>query len=193
MNIESNHLVQSIKAMIFDVDGVLTDNRISFNKVDGSTRIRSYYDGQGISLLRAIGIHVCFITNEKGEAVNGLSEFIDKLNALPSSKGESNPNGWPLIDLYVGMGGFGKIEAAEEFLKDLNISFNEVGFMGDDLVDAALLEKVAFRASPISGEDSIKRMCHFISSRPGGYGAIRDRANFILEIRGIDPLSLPYS
>lgn len=193
MNKETRQLAKTIRAMIFDVDGVLTDNRVPVGKGGGESRMRSYYDGQGISLLRAIGLHLCFITNEKGGSAAGLLELIEKLNNLPSSKSEANPGGWHHVKLYTGMGGAKKVVAAEEFLSEINIPFEQAGFMGDDLVDINLLRRVAFRAAPASAEKVIKDMCHFVSKRPGGYGAIRDLANFILEVRRIDSTSLPYS
>ena len=187
---ETQRLARTLKAVIFDVDGVLTDNTVPLERVKG-TRYRSYYDGQGTSLLRAIGIHLCFITNEKGESAAGIEDLIEKLNKLPSSQREDNPNGWSHIKLYTGMGGEKKVVAAEEWLGEIGVSFGECGFMGDDLVDLALMKKVAFRSAPVSGEEVIKKMCHFVSARPGGRGAIRDLANFILEARGIDPTTLP--
>ncbi|MBI3088773.1 MAG: hypothetical protein HYY99_00720 [Candidatus Colwellbacteria bacterium] len=190
MNEEPQRLIQTIKATIFDVDGVLTDNTVPFEREKG-TRFRSYYDGQGTSLLRAVGIRLCFITNEKGENAAGIEDLVNKLNNLPSSRKGDNPNGWEHIKLYTGMGGDKKVVAAEEWLTEIGISFNECGFMGDDLVDLALMKKVAFRAAPISGEEVIRNMCHFVSTRPGGHGAIRDLANFILAARGIDPTTLP--
>ncbi|MDO8495646.1 MAG: hypothetical protein Q7S32_04015 [bacterium] len=190
MNEETQGLIQAIKAIIFDVDGVLTDNTVPFEREKG-TRYRSYYDGQGTSLLRAVGIRLCFITNEKGESAAGIEDLIKKLNNLPSSRREDSPNGWEHIKLYTGMGGDKKVVAAEEWLTEVGTSFDECGFMGDDLVDLALMRRVAFRAAPISGEEVIKKMSHFVSSRPGGHGAIRDLANFILTARGIDPTTLP--
>lgn len=187
---ETQRLAKSLKAIVFDVDGVLTDNTVPLERGKG-TRYRSYYDGQGTSLLRAIGVQICFITNEKGESAAGIEELIEKLNRLPSSRGEDNPSGWAHIKLYTGMGGERKVTAAEEWLGEIGVSFDECGFMGDDLVDFTLMRRVAFRAAPVSGEEVIKKACHFVSVRPGGSGAIRDLANFILETRGIDPTTLP--
>ncbi len=191
MNEQARSLAKVIRAMMFDVDGVLTDNRVPLGKGGGENRMRSYYDGQGTSLLRAIGFHLCFITNEKGDSAAGLMEFIEKLNNLPSSKSEANANGWHPIKLYTGMGGVKKGTAAEEFLGEIGIPFEQAGFMGDDLVDIHLFKRVAFRAAPASAEKVVREMCHFVSERPGGYGAMRDVANFILEVRGIDPTSIP--
>lgn len=183
-------LAKTIRAVVFDVDGVFTDNRV----LEGAPykgKWRSYYDGQGISLLRAVGIAVCFITNEKGESAAAITGIVDKFNNLPSSQRPDNMGGWRPVRLFTGMGGIKKVTAAEEFLRDVGVDWEDCAAMGDDLVDVPLLQYAALRAAPPSAELVIRRMCHFVSERPGGNGAIRDFANFILEAREIDPLSLP--
>ena len=187
--ISLSNLAWGIKAVISDVDGVFTDNRV-LEGAPYKAKWRSYYDGQGVSLLRAIGIRVCLITNEKGDSAKHIVDVVEKWNNLPSSEKTPGDGGWHHVKLYPGMGGIKKVIAAEEWLKEIGISFEHCAFMGDDLVDAPLLQKVSLRAAPISGDPAIKRMGHFVSERVGGMGAFRDFANFILEARGIDPLSL---
>ena len=63
--------------------------------------------------------------------------------------------------------------------------------MGDDLIDAPLLRAVALAAAPVQAEEAIKNICAFVAKREGGAGAIRDFANMIVEMRGIDPFTLP--
>ena len=183
-------LACSIKAVISDVDGVFTDNRV-FEGAPYKGKWRSYYDGQGTSLIRAIGLPLALITNEKDDSVKHIVEVVEKWNNLPSSSKVPGDGGWTHIRLFTGFGGDKKTMAAEEWLKEIGVSFEECAFMADDLVDMPLLERVALRAAPVSAEPAIKRMAHFVSERPGGHGAFRDFANFILEARGIDPLTLP--
>lgn len=181
---------ERIKVVFADVDGVFTDNRV----LEGAPykgKWRSYYDGQGVSLLRAIGIRIALITNESGESAKHITDACAKWNALPSSSKAPGDGGWEPVTLYTGIGGKHKVEAAERFLEKTGFAWEECAYMGDDLVDAALMRKVRFRAAPISGDPAIKGMAHFISERPGGYGAFRDFANHILSVRGIDPLTLP--
>lgn len=180
---------KSVLAVFSDVDGVLTDNCV----LEGAPykgKWRSHYDGQGVSLLRAIGIRVCFITNEKGDFAKHIIDMVEKWNNLPSSEKSPGDGGWYHVKLYTGMGGVKKIVAAEEWLKEIRIPFERTAFMGDDLVDVPLLQKVALRAAPISAEPAIKNIVHFISERPGGHGAFRDLVNLILKCRGIDPFVL---
>lgn len=186
-----NSAPQKIKVFLCDSDGVLFPNTVVMGSSEKS-KPRSYYDGQGISLLRALGIRVAFITNEQGAAAAALRETVEKCNSLPSSQPQS-ASGWKPVALFEGYGGIRKVEAAEQFLAECGASFEEVAFMGDDLVDVPLLEKVALAAAPSSAEEAVKALCAFVSERPGGNGAIRDFANMILEVRQVDPRSLPTS
>jgi len=125
---EARELAKLIRAVVFDVDGVLTDNRV-LEGASYNAKWRSYYDGQGVSLLRAIGIFVCFVTNEKGEWIQNV---VKKWNDLPSSRKPENPNGWAHVTLFTGMGGDKKVVAAKSWLKEIGASFDECAAMGDD-------------------------------------------------------------
>lgn len=184
---EAREFAKRIKAVAFDVDGVLTDNRV-LEGAPYNAKWRSYYDGQGVSLLRAIGILVCFVTNEKGDWIQNL---VEKWNNLPSSRKAENPDGWAHVALFTGMGGSKKVVAVESWLKEIGVSFDECAAMGDDLVDIPLLKRVAFVVAPAQAEEAVKSLAHFVADRPGGAGAIRDFANFVLQVRGIDQITLP--
>ncbi len=179
-----------IKAVIFDVDGVFTNNQV-LEGAPYKAKRRSYYDGQGVSLLRAIGIKIACITNEKGDSAKAITDLVEKWNNLPSSSKTEGDGGWSHVVLYPGMGGPRKVEAAEQFLSSIGVSFEECAMMGDDLVDMPLLRKVGFPAAPAQAEKAVKKIALFISERQGGAGAVRDFANFILDSRGIDPTTLP--
>lgn len=181
---------RKIKAVIFDVDGVFTDNRV-FEGAPYKAKWRSYYDGQGVSLLRAIGIRIACVTNEKGDSAKAIMDLVEKWNKLQSSLKVEGDGGWDHVMLFTGMGGARKVEAAEQFLSSVGISFEECAAMGDDLVDVPLLRKVGFPVAPAQAEEAVKRIALFVTVRPGGSGAVRDFANFILDARGIDPTTLP--
>lgn len=183
-------LARSIRAVISDVDGVFTNNQV-LEGAPFKAKWRSYYDGQGVSLLRAIGLRICLITNESGDSAKHITDVVAKWNSLPSSSKTKSDDGWHHVELYTGRGGTKKVEAATEWLDKIGVPFDLCAYMGDDLVDVALLQKVALRAAPIQADPHIKGIVHFISERTGGMGAFRDFANFILDVSGVDPLTLP--
>ncbi len=187
-------LARNIRAVAFDSDGVLTDNTESFGYgSDVVVKGRSHYDGQGISLLRAIGLHVAVITGETGAGAALIEHLVRRWNSLPSTKSASNPNGWEPIVLYLGCRDVQKRDALDEWLAKINVRHVECAVMGDDLVDVPMLKAVAFGAAPASAEAVIREMVEFVSARPGGNGAVRDFANFVLESRGLNPLDYPTS
>lgn len=117
--------------------------------------------------------------------------LIEKWNELPSTKSEANPNGWERVTLYDCQSSTKKKESLEAWLLEVGVSLSECGAMGDDLVDLAMLKTATFAAAPAQAEQVIKDECHFVATRNGGEGAIRDVVNYILQVRGIDPTTLP--
>ena len=188
---EVRNTARRINGVIFDGDGVLTDNRVLEGIAGAKPRWRSHYDGQGISLLRAIGLHVCFITNESDVAAEAIRGLVERWNSLPSTIREDNPSGWSRVELFEGRAGEKKAEAAEEWLKRHGLVWVDCAVMGDDLVDVSMLRKAGLAVAPSSAEQVVLDMVHFVSRRPGGSGAIRDFANFILDVRGVDQTTLP--
>lgn len=186
-------LKHDIKAIIYDFDGVWTDNREAIGYADGAIiKMRSHYDGQGISLLRDIGLRIAIATNEKDECAVAAKYLVEKWNNLPSTQ-ERAVNRWAPVKLFTGVGHHVKAEAAMDWLAEIGVAPEHCAAMGDDVVDIPLLRLVGFRAAPITAEVVVKGMADYVSERPAGHGAVRDFANYILECRGIDQSMLrPY-
>lgn len=189
MSSQLKDIASRIKVFFCDSDGVLFPNTILMG-APYKAKYRSYYDGLGLLFLRELGIRIVFITNEKGDVAAALRETITKLNSLPSSKPQK-ADGWEPVILYEGRNSERKLETAKEFLAGNGLTLAESAYMGDDLIDAPLLRAVALPVAPAQAEDAIKKICKFIAKREGGAGAIRDFANMIVEMRGIDPFTLP--
>lgn len=176
-------LARNIKAVILDGDGVVFTSQVFFGTQGEVLKERSFIDGQGISLLRATGIQMALITAEKSAFAD---IFIAKMNGLPSVKSGT----WQPMEIVTDTIGQDKVKATKAWLTKRNLSWDECAYMGDDIGDYAVMEKVSFRACPSVAEESIKSFSHFVAARPGGQGAVRDLCNFILKAKGIDPLSL---
>ena len=180
MTEELKEKLKKIKAIVFDGDGVFFSGRVFVSPEKGEAlKERSHIDGQGISLLRAIGIRVALISGEKTGFIEKIGE---KVNSLPSVK-----NGdWPEMGIFTGFQGGQKVETIENWLKENGIGWQECAAMGDDLADYELLLKVGVAAAPAQAEAVIKEIADFVVPREGGNGAIRDLCNLILEAKGID-------
>lgn len=176
--------LKKIKAVIFDGDGVFFSGRVFVSPDQGEAlKERSHVDGQGISLLRGIGLKVAIVSGEKTGFLERIGE---KLNSLPSVKNGS----WPAMGIFTGHQAGGKVEIIQKWLNENGVGWEECAAMGDDLADWDLLKKAGVSAAPAQAEEIIKEIVDYVASREGGNGAIRDFCNLILEVKGVDLKSL---
>lgn len=186
MNNKALHVkAQAIKAVVFDGFGVFFSERVFVEPGRGEVLAeRSHADGQGISFLRAAGILVGFASSEK----TGFFETVgEKLNNLPSVK----EGRWKPIELFTGDRAKDKVASVGAWLEQNSISWEECAYMGDDIGDYKIIQKVGFRGAPAQAEEIIKNLADYIAPRRGGDGAVRDFCNFILKAKGIDVTTLP--
>jgi 3-deoxy-D-manno-octulosonate 8-phosphate phosphatase (KDO 8-P phosphatase) len=178
---------RKIKVFAFDFDGVFTDNgdyicadpQVVFKK-------RSHTDGQGISLLRALGMKIIIVTGEREQYAQPAVNLVGKWNSLDSVASGA----WSRIPLEVGANREQKAELIEKWLGHFNCTWSECCVMGDDLTEVKAMEFAGFTAAPASADIIIKNMVDIVSRRPAGDGAVRDIVNFFLLLKGIDPRSL---
>ena len=86
-------------------------------------------------------------------------------------------------ELY--MGQKNKVLALSELIEKYGLSYDEIAYMGDDLPDICVLEKVGLRCCPLDAVQQVKEKCNFISSFNGGRGAVRELCDFILKSKEI--------
>ena len=158
---------KNIKAVLFDVDGVLTDGSLTFDEDGRELKTFNAKDGQGIVMLNRAGILTGIITARKNPTVRHRFE---NLGMTKLYEGEKN-----------------KIAALEDFMKEFVLNFDEIAYVGDDLPDICLLSKVGLACTPADGMDEVKKYAHFISTKNGGRGAVREICDFILKNSGRYP------
>lgn len=150
-----------IKLVAFDVDGVLTDGSLTFDEQGREYKTFNAKDGQGIVNLNNAGIITAIITARN----NGTVEHRAKnLNIKELHQGSKN-----------------KIQTLEQIMSKYGLSFEEVAYMGDDLPDICILEKVGLKGCPFDAVDEVKRIANFVSSKCGGRGAVREFCDYILK------------
>ena len=156
---------KKIKLMVFDVDGVMTDGSITYDENGVEYKTFNAKDGQGLVRMEKSGFITAIITARE----NGTVEHRAKnLNITEFHQGKKF-----------------KLPTLEEIIKKYNLSFDEVSYMGDDLPDICCLEKVGLACCPNDAADEVKELCHFVSTKDGGRGAVRELCDFILESQGI--------
>lgn len=158
--------LKKIKLLILDVDGVLTDGSIVYSSQGEEIKTFNVHDGYGIEMLRQAGIPVAIITGRNSKIV------------------ETRARDLKIEDLVQGT--IDKVPAAESFAKKYNITFDEIAFMGDDLFDIPLLQKVGFSCAPKNARKEVKRIVDYVTKNEGGKGAVREIIDLILAAQNKD-------
>jgi 3-deoxy-D-manno-octulosonate 8-phosphate phosphatase (KDO 8-P phosphatase) len=159
---------KNIRVLLMDVDGVLTDGHIwLLSRRDGTaSEIKGFsaYDGAGLKLARAAGLRTGLITGRESSAVAQRARECE-------------------IE-FVYQGRATKLGAYEEILRATGASDREVAYVGDDLPDLPLLKRVGLAVAVANAAPEVKRVVHFITSRSGGEGAVREVIELIVKSQG---------
>ncbi|MEI8377538.1 MAG: HAD-IIIA family hydrolase [bacterium] len=161
---EISNKARKIKLIAFDVDGVLTDGSITYS--DNGSEIKTFNakDGQGMSMLADSQYITAIITARTSSIVEKRAKDL-KVN-------------------HVYQGAKNKLEPIAELMDMYSISFEEIAYVGDDFPDMCILERVGLACCPFDAVEEVKSTCHFVSSRNGGCGAVREVADLILKSSG---------
>ena len=146
-----------------DVDGVLTDGRIILGKNE-ELKFFNVHDGMGITLAKKSGMKIGIITSRTSKAVERRAEELE-------------------MD-YIIQGNKNKLESLNKILKVENIDYQNVCYIGDDIIDIPLLRKVGFSATVNDAPEYVKSEASYISDKLGGRGAVRDIIEYILKCKG---------
>jgi 3-deoxy-D-manno-octulosonate 8-phosphate phosphatase (KDO 8-P phosphatase) len=155
-----------LKLVITDVDGVLTDGGIFFSESGEALKRFSVRDGMGVERLRNEGIETAFLTREQSAIVARRAE---KLR---------------IQHCYLGVAD--KAAFLPELLAKAGVTADEIAYIGDDVNDEEIMAMVAERGlvgAPLDAVPSVLRRAHHCCARPGGCGAFRDFAEWILDLR----------
>ncbi|SRR6266496_4994198 len=145
--------MKNIKLFITDVDGVLTDGGMFYDEQENEWKKFNTSDSAGVLFLHLLKIPVAVIT---GETTNIVKRRTEKLK----------------ID-YLFMGVTNKLQIAEDLCLKLNITLDEIAYMGDDINDLILLQKVGLSAAPLNAPQYVQKIVNWIIPLKGGDGAFR--------------------
>ena len=156
--------LSKIKVLALDVDGVLTDGKIIIDDKGKEIKVFDVQDGLGLVVLRKAGIKTAIISARASKAVTARAKDL-KIDRLYQ-------NAYP------------KMEAYKKLLKEFKVLDEQVCFMGDDLPDIQVLERVGFAVAVPKAVPEVKRVCDYITKRDGGDGAVREVLELILKAQG---------
>jgi len=153
--------VKKIKLLLLDVDGVLTDGRIIYDSKGRDLKFFDVHDGMGVYLLSKAGIKTILITAKGSAAIKPRARDMRVAEVIADVSPKSR--------------------ALERIFKKYGVSAEEVCFVGDDLVDLCLMNKVGFPVAVFNALPEIKKKAIYITLRHGGRGAVREVAELILK------------
>jgi 3-deoxy-D-manno-octulosonate 8-phosphate phosphatase (KDO 8-P phosphatase) len=156
--------LESIKLLVLDVDGVLTDGTMVVNADGSESKFFNALDGHGIRLWRRAGLKVAFITGRHTEATRHRAEQLEAE--------------------YVFQDCHYKLPVLKKLLQELSLSPREVACIGDDLPDLPMIRYVGFGAAVANAVDEVKQHAELVTTHPGGHGAVREVVEYILKNAG---------
>ncbi len=161
----------AVRALVCDVDGVLTDGKLNYLGVE-EFKSFSVLDGFGITLAKQAGWRVAFLTARGGAAVERRATEL----GVELVSGERNKGS-----------GFNKICA------DWDMSVSQVAYIGDDWLDLPAMMQAGLAATVPNAATAVRQRAHWLSTLEGGNGAVRELVEAILRIQGrLDELLKPY-
>tara|TARA_R110000796_G_scaffold71409_5_gene162218 strand:- start:88129 stop:88800 length:672 start_codon:yes stop_codon:yes gene_type:complete len=155
---------KKIKAIIFDVDGVLTDGRIIYNNEGMESKEFNVKDGQIIQYLKLHEILTGVITGRDSQVVR------NRCNELK-------------FDFHY-HGVKRKGEKFDDVLMEFGLEAGEVAFIGDDINDLPVLTQCGLATTPADGHYKVKAHVDLVLQAKGGEGALRELADLVLEVKG---------
>lgn len=155
---------REIRLMAFDIDGVLTDGKLWYSEQGEIVKGFHALDGHGLRLLKESGIRVALLTGRQGPIADRRAAELG-------------------IEI-VRQGVRDKAAALLELAQEYGLAMEQVGYMGDDLIDLAALQRAGFAASVPNAPAYIAQAAHWVSERAGGAGAARDCCDLILAAQG---------
>lgn len=147
--------------VIMDVDGVLTDGGLYYFNSGEKAKKFNVKDGTGIKLLQKAGLEVAFITG------------------LTSNIVESRASDLGVTELVQGC--FTKDVAATRLIDRKSLTWDQVAFIGDDLIDLNLLRKVGFAFAVNDAVELVREAADYVTNLPGGHGAVREMCDLIVK------------
>ena len=155
-----------IKLFLCDVDGVLTDGSIF---IGGEREFKRFNirDGLGLVLARRAGLKIGWVSARPSPATKLRADEL-KIHFLVQQNDRTS-----------------KTAAIEKLLAQEKMNWNEVCFVGDDIVDLGPLKRAGFAVAVADGVAEAKAAVHFVTKNAGGRGAVREVVEMILQAQGI--------
>lgn len=155
---------KNIRLLICDVDGVFSDGRIYLGNDGEELKAFHTKDGFGVKALGASGVDVAIITGRNSAIV---ANRMKALNVKHIIQGQED-----------------KLPALQALAEKLNISTEEIAYIGDDIPDLPCIKTVGLGISVNDGHPQVINNADYITYTRGGFGAVREVCDLIMQCQG---------
>jgi len=155
--------LSSLKLLILDVDGVLTDGGLWYGESGEVVKRFDVRDGLGVKILQDIGIEVVFLSGGQGGAIEVRASHLGIRHCLFGVKD--------------------KVHGLSDLLVQVEVEKEHVAFIGDDLNDLAVLSHVGLLIAPSDAVAPLRRRANLVLRSSGGKGAVREFAELVIKQR----------
>ena len=160
-----NYDLRKIKAIIFDIDGVLSAQTVLMDDNGDPFRSVNVRDGYAIQLANKMGLRIAIITGARTESVRLRYEYLG------------------VEDIYLRSSE--KIKDYEEFKAKHDLRDEEIAYMGDDIPDLEVMSRVGCPCCPADATPEAKEISIYVSERLGGHGCGRDVIEQVMRAQGL--------
>ena len=154
------NIAKQIKLLVLDVDGVMTDGRLYITDEGEVMKAFNCHDGHSIKMLRNSGVEIAMISGRKSPAL------------------DKRANELGIQHLYQGRED--KINALNELLDTLDVSYQQIAHLGDDLPDLPIIRRVGLGMAVANAYPLVKEHAAWCTQAKGGEGAVREACDFIM-------------
>lgn len=159
-----NYDLTKIRAVIFDVDGVLSAETISLHPGGDPMRTVNIKDGYAIQLAQKLGLRIVILTGGRTESIRRRYSNLG------------------VQDIYLGCAV--KVKTYDELMAKYGYADDEIIYVGDDIPDYEIMRRVGCPCCPADACPEIKEISVYVSQRKGGYGCGRDIIEQVLRAQG---------
>ena len=149
-----------IRLLVMDVDGVMTDGKITYSSDGQELKSFNIKDGLGIKRAQASGIETAIITGRTSPMVERRAR---ELGIAHLVQGRED-----------------KLSALSDLVDQMNLSLDQVAYIGDDLPDLTTIESVQLGACPADAAIEVKSKANWVSTREGGDGCVRELCDLLV-------------
>lgn len=155
---------RAVEWLLLDVDGVMTDGRLWYTAAGEEMKVFHVRDGYGIKAARRAGLKVGILSGRRSEAVARRAAELG-IDAVVQGRDDKGP-------------------ALDELLAAQGTTADRVAYVGDDVPDLEVIERVALSFAPADAVEAVRRRVDVVLEAAGGAGAVREVVEVLLRLRG---------